>query len=161
MAVTLRPITPEDQPFLLTVYASSRAPEMAQLPWDDAQKQAFLTAQFQAQHQHYLTEYPEATYDLILHDEVPAGRLYVDRRPDELRILDVAVLPAQEPDVLRPLLGRVMDEAAAAHKSLGMYVEVYKTAFLTLLHDLGFTQEEDHGVSVFMRWHPSKRAAIK
>ena len=150
MAITLRPITPEDVPFLLQVYARSRAPELAQLPWDDAQKQAFLAAQFQAQHQHYQTEYPEASYDVILHDEVPVGRLYVDRRSDEIRILDLAVLPALEEEVLR----MVLDEATTARKSVKMYVEVYKTAFLTLLHDLGFGQEEDHGVSYFMRWHP-------
>ena len=154
MAITLRPITPDDAPFLLVVYAHSRAPELAQLPWDDAQKQAFLAAQFQAQHQHYQTEYPRATYDVILHDGVPAGRLYVDRRPDEIRILDLAVLPAQEDKLLRPVLVGVMDEAAA-RTPVKMYVEVYKTAFLTLLHDLGFEQEEDHGMSYLMGWHPA------
>lgn len=153
MAITLRPITPDDAPFLLDVYAQSRAPEMAQVPWNDTQKQAFLDTQFQAQHQHYQTEYPKASYDVILHDGVPAGRLYVDRRPDEIRILDLAVLSAQE-SLLRSVLVGVMDEAAAARLPVKLYVEVYKGSFLALLHDLGFEQEEDHGVSYLMGWHP-------
>lgn len=157
MAITLRPITPDDAPFLLAVYAHSRAPEIAQVAWDEAQKQAFLTAQFQAQHQHYQTEYPESTYEVILHDDQPAGRLYVDRRSDEIRILDLAVLLGQEA-LFRPVLAGVMEEASAARKPIKMYVEVYKETFLTLLHDLGFGKEEDHGVSVLMGWHPADKA---
>lgn len=157
MAITLRPITPDDAPFLLAVYAQSRAPEIAQVAWDEAQKQAFLAAQFQAQHQHYQTEYPEATYEVILHDDQPAGRLYVDRRYDEIRILDLAVLPGQDA-LVRPVLVSVMDEAASALLPVKMYVEVYKKAFLALLFDLGFEQQEDHGVSVLIGWHSADNA---
>jgi len=155
MAIMQRPISPADEPFLLEVYAHSRAPELAMLPWDDVQKQVFMASQFQAQHQHYQAEYPEATYEVILYDEEPVGRLYVDRRPDEIRILDLTVLPAYAGDLLRGVLAKIMDEATVADKPIGMYVEVYKTDFLTLLHDLGFVQEEDHGVSYLMGWTPA------
>ncbi len=93
IAVTLRPITPADEAFLFKVYAGTRREELAQAPWDEAQKRAFLTFQFNAQHQHYQSEFANAAFHVILDDDTPLGRLYVDRRADEIRILDIALLP--------------------------------------------------------------------
>ncbi len=53
MRIELRPVAPEDEPFLRRVYASSRAEELAPVPWDEAQKQAFCDMQFAAQDSHY------------------------------------------------------------------------------------------------------------
>jgi hypothetical protein len=48
-AYTLRPVQEEDEALLLEIYASTRADEMALVPWNGAQKQAFLHMQFSAQ----------------------------------------------------------------------------------------------------------------
>ena len=48
--ITLRPVEEADQDFLLSVYASSRADEMARVPWSPEQKQAFVRTQFTASH---------------------------------------------------------------------------------------------------------------
>ena len=47
--ITLRLARPEDRDFLFSVYASTRADEMAMVPWGDAQKAGFLAQQFGAQ----------------------------------------------------------------------------------------------------------------
>ena len=47
-AIALRPIRPDDRSFLLAVYASTREPELAAVPWDAAQKAAFVEMQFDA-----------------------------------------------------------------------------------------------------------------
>ena len=91
--VTTRAITPEDEPFLRRVYASTREEELSVIPWDDAQKDAFLRMQFDAQHRYYQDNFPEASFDVILVDGRPVGRLYVDRRADEIHIIDIALLP--------------------------------------------------------------------
>jgi len=36
--VALRPVEPADAPFLLDLYAATRADEMALVPWSDAEK---------------------------------------------------------------------------------------------------------------------------
>ena len=60
--ITLRPVVlAADQDFLLQVYASTRAHEMSLVPWTDAQKQAFVRQQFEAQLAHYAMQYPEAS----------------------------------------------------------------------------------------------------
>ena len=93
-AITLRPIGPEDETFLCEVYASTRVEELAQVPWSDEQKAAFLRMQFTAQHQYYQEHYPRAAFDVILVAGEPAGRLYVHRGADEVRIVEIAMLPA-------------------------------------------------------------------
>jgi len=86
--LTLRPIQPDDLPFVCQVYASTRQEELAGVDWPDDQKAAFLEMQFRAQHQYYQAHYPGATFDLILQDERHIGRLYVARWQDEIRIMD-------------------------------------------------------------------------
>lgn len=155
MAVTLRPITPEDEPFLFEVYAGARLEELAQVPWDDAQKEAFLTFQFNAQHQHYQTEFANADFSVILDAGAPVGRLYVDRRVDEIRILDIALLSAhQGRGIGRDLIRDMLAEAAAAGKPVRIYVENYQRRAQALFTSLGFEQTQDHGVSVLMQWQP-------
>jgi hypothetical protein len=44
--LTVRPVTPEDDPFLLSVYDSTRAAELAQAAWAEGQREAFLKWQF-------------------------------------------------------------------------------------------------------------------
>src|SRR5579859_7140495 len=93
MTIRLRSIRPDDRDFLYRVYASTRYEELAPLGWDDAMRDSFLTMQFNAQRTFYQEQFPNASFDIILKHEIPVGRLYVDRRPDELHIIDIALLP--------------------------------------------------------------------
>lgn len=93
MSYALRPATDDDAELLLRVYASTREEELRRVSWPDEQKAEFLRMQFDAQARHYRAHYAGATYDVILVDGAPAGRLYLYRLPRELRIMDVALLP--------------------------------------------------------------------
>ncbi|MFQ5572071.1 MAG: GNAT family N-acetyltransferase [Rhodothermales bacterium] len=155
MAVSLCPITPEDEAFLFEVYARNRMPELARVPWTDDQKHAFLTFQFQAQHQYYREEYAGAAFHLIVRGDTPLGRLYVDRRDDEIRILDVTLLPAYRGQGIGSRLIRaLLDEAEQAGKPVRIYVETYQPS-VHLFERLGFAKIEDHGVSYLMEWRPA------
>ncbi|MCP4220810.1 MAG: GNAT family N-acetyltransferase [bacterium] len=87
-----RPITEDDDPFLHALYASTRTYEMVHTGWDQKQINEFLSMQFKLQHKQYIQNYPEASFEIILRDNAPIGRLYVDRREKEVRILDIALL---------------------------------------------------------------------
>ncbi|MEM6455612.1 MAG: GNAT family N-acetyltransferase [Acidobacteriota bacterium] len=155
--VTFRPIADDDAPFLAALYASTRADEMRQVPWDDAQKAAFLQMQFEAQHRHYAAHFADAAFDLVLHgpERVPIGRLYLDRRDDELRIIDIALLPDwRGRGIGGALMRRVLDEAAAAGKPVRIHVEKNNPA-LRLYDRLGFRPIEDQGVYHLMEWRPT------
>src|SRR5215213_1975415 len=89
----LRPVCENDDRFLRRLYASLREDELALVPWDEAQKDAFLRQQFDAQDTYYREHYDGASFDVIEVDGESAGRLYVARWEDEIRIMDIAVLP--------------------------------------------------------------------
>ena len=93
MDVALRPIRDDDEPFLESVYASTREEELARVPWTAEQKTAFVAIQFAAQSAHYAEHYAGMTADVVLVDGEPAGRLLVARWAQEIRIVDIALLP--------------------------------------------------------------------
>lgn len=157
MTVTLRPITDDDLPFLNDVYASTRQEELAPVPWSEAEKEAFLRMQFDAQHRHYAEHYPNASFDVILVDGAAAGRLYVDRRETEIRIVDIALLPAfRQRGIGTRLLTGLLDEGARSGRPVGIHVERFNPA-LRLYQRLGFVPIEDREVYLLMRWTPPGR----
>ena len=93
--IHLRAITPEDAELLARIYASTRTEELSVLPWTQAQKDAFLRSQFEAQHAHYQRHYTGASFSVVERAGVPVGRLYLHRSAGELRIVDISLLPEQ------------------------------------------------------------------
>jgi ribosomal protein S18 acetylase RimI-like enzyme len=152
--IRFRPITPEDLPFLAALYASTRQEELAQTGWSEADKESFLALQFEAQHRHYQTHFPDAAFELILLEGKPIGRRYLDRRGDEFRLIDIALLPEQRNRGLGgALLRDLLAEAQAAEKPVRIHVEPFNPA-LRLYRRLGFELLEDKGVHLFMEWRP-------
>jgi ribosomal protein S18 acetylase RimI-like enzyme len=157
MPLRLRPVRREDEAFLLQVYASTRADEMALVPWGAEQKDAFVRMQFNAQRQSYAQQSPDAKYDVILRDEVPVGRLIVNRTGDAIGLMDIALLPEYRNAGLGTALIRdLMDEARAAHKPLRLHVEFFNPA-LRLYERLGFRKISESGIYYEMEWTPLSR----
>ena len=154
IGLTFRPIADADLPFLARVYASTRAEELAVTPLTDAQKAAFLEAQFQLQHAHYHKYYPQADWLVTMRAGEDIGRLYIERWPSQHRIIDISFLPEHRgKGAGEALLRDLMDEAAACGKDVSIHVEKFNPA-MRLYRRLGFTTEEDKGVYDLMRWTP-------
>jgi ribosomal protein S18 acetylase RimI-like enzyme len=152
--VTFRPIGPDDLPFLRALYGSVREDELAQVAWAPEEKAAFLDQQFGAQHQSYQAAYAGASFDLLLRDGEPVGRLYVARWPAEIRIVDIALMAgARRGGIGTALLRGLLEEGAAAGVPVTIHVEKYNPA-LQLYRRLGFVEAEDKGVYWFMEWRP-------
>lgn len=156
----LRPETEADLEFLRQLYASTRADEMALLDWTEAQKDAFLNMQFNAQRSYYREHYRETRFDVIERDGEAIGRLYVARWPDDIRVVDIALVPAHRGQGLGGALMRaLLEEAAAAGKSVSIHVEVYNPA-LRFYERLGFQAKgDDKGVYRLMEWRPDRPGA--
>jgi len=153
-APTLRTIRTQDREFLFRVYASTRAEELALTDWDETQKQAFLAQQFEAQHHHYQTHYRGARFDLIVLDDEPIGRLYVARWKEEIRIMDIAMLPEpRNRGIGGGLLRDLLEYAAATNRRLTIHVERYNPA-LRLYRRLGFEPAGETGVYLLLAVDP-------
>lgn len=154
MTIGLRVAQPRDDALLMAVYGSTREDELATTDWDEARKRAFVAQQFRAQDQYYRANYANATYQVVLVDGQPAGRLYVARWPDEIRIMDIALLPPfRGRGVGTRLLGDLQAEASCDDKPLRIHVERFNPA-LSLYARLGFRLVEDRGVYLFLEWTP-------
>jgi GNAT superfamily N-acetyltransferase len=154
-ALALRPAAPGDHPFLEQLYASTRAAEVAPLPWSEGRKRAFVADQFAAQSAHYAEHYAHASFDVVLVDGAPAGRLIVARQEGVLKVIDIALVPEHRSRgigtrLLRPLL----DEASQSGAKVEIYVERFNPA-MTLYERLGFRPVADDGVYLLMERPPS------
>jgi ribosomal protein S18 acetylase RimI-like enzyme len=158
VAIALRPATADDRELLYRVYAETRREELAPIPWTEEQKAAFLRMQFEAQDAYYRENYVGAEFLVILRDGVPAGRLYLHRRTDEIRIVDIALLPEHRAAGIGSILLRDLQaEAGAAGKAVRIHVERLNPA-LRLYERLGFRQIEDKGVYYFLEWRAPEAA---
>lgn len=152
--ITLRPMTETDMPFLRALYASTREDELAVVMWSPEQKAAFLEMQFRAQHHYYQTHYADAHFDLILKDGQPIGRLYVQRLPDEYRLMDIALVKAMRNQGLGTEFICILQEKAASEGvAVRLYVENYNPAY-RLYTRMGFKPVGENGVYTMMEWLP-------
>ena len=152
--LSFRPITPDDSEFLYRLYASTRAEELAQVPWSEEEKERFLRLQFEAQHKYYREQFPRARFDLVVLGDVTVGRLYVDQREDEIRLIDIALLPEHRGSGLGSrLMKGVLAQAEIAGLPVQIHVERDNPA-MRLYDRLGFEQVEEQGVYWLMRWSP-------
>ncbi|MDQ3805151.1 MAG: GNAT family N-acetyltransferase [Acidobacteriota bacterium] len=157
-ALALRPVAPADEEFLLGVYLSTRADELAQVAWAEGQREAFVRWQFDLQRREYEARFPDAEYSVILVDGRPAGRIWVGRDPEQIRLLDIALLPEfQNRGAGTLLLGRLMDEAARTGKALRHMVFVLNNDAHRFYERLGFAViEEFDGAYKHMEWRPEE-----
>ncbi|HKP62286.1 MAG TPA: GNAT family N-acetyltransferase [Polyangiales bacterium] len=152
--LSLRPALSSDIDLLLRVYASTREHELSLVPWSEADKHAFVRWQFEAQHLHYHRFYAGADYSIILDHGRPAGRLYVHRRDDEVRVIDITLLPEYRGSGIgSTLLLLLKQEAHAVGKPLTIHVE-HDNPALRLYSRLGFQRVSDDGVYLLMACYP-------
>jgi len=149
----LEQVTPEDDDFLLSVYASTREAELAQAEWQEGQKEAFVKWQFDLQRREYDTRFPDAEYYLILIDDSPAGRIWIGQDKEQIRLLDIALLPEfQNLGAGTHLLRLLIDEARKAAKPLRHMVFVLNNDAHRFYERLGFTVIDDLGAYKHMEW---------
>lgn len=150
--ITLRPVQDSDNEFLLKVYASTREQELALVAWSREQKDAFVRMQWEAQKYHYAKEHPRAEHVLIFLEEVPVGRLYLDRSGEVFHILDITLLPQYRNRRTGSfLLNQIMAEAKETGKQVTIYVETYNPS-LRLFERLGFIRTQEEGFHFLMKW---------
>ncbi|MDQ6804010.1 MAG: GNAT family N-acetyltransferase [Actinomycetota bacterium] len=149
--VNARPVRlPADAELLFSVYAATREPELRMLGWPEAQTDAFIRMQFDAQTRHYRSFYPSASYSVIEVGGQSAGRLIVDRSDGEIRIVDLALLPEfRHAGVGRAVVERICEEADAHRLTIKCHVEQSNAARL-FWEQLGLVASRVDGAHIAM-----------
>jgi len=115
--------------------------------------------QFDAQDRHYRARFPDARFDVVERGGAPIGRLIVVRAEDEIRVLDIALLPEHRGSGAgSALLRELLAEAAARSKRVAIHVERANPA-RRLYERLGFRVEADEdSIYLFMVWRAEAQA---
>lgn len=152
---TLHAASEADADFLYRVYASTRYEELAPTGWSADQQEAFLRSQFAAQAAHYRQHHPAARFDIVQLGAERVGRLYVERRADEILVLDIALFPEfRRRGLGRSLLGALAAEADTLGLRMSLHVERHNPA-LALYRRLDFVPVDEHGVYWSMQRLPN------
>ncbi len=154
---SLRAANDDDLPWLRDLYASTRAEEMAPVPWPEIAKRSFLDQQFGLQHQHYLNHFGDADFLVIEHAERgPAGRYYLQRVAPEHLLVDISVFPSlRGSGIGTALIRQSQQDAAALGRGMRLHVQQSNPAARRLYERLGFVADGTEGTHRLMRWLPS------
>lgn len=153
--ITFRSVGPDDAELLLALYASTRAEEMAMVPWTSEQQQAFISMQFAARQAEYQQKYPTATHQIILAGDRPVGHLQVARLEGEIRIIDITVTPLERNcGIGTSSLRQLLREAVPTDKAVRIYVENHNPS-RRLFERLGFKPVAEHGIHLLLEWSPT------
>ena len=151
--LSLRDATPDDRDFLLEVYASTRLEELEAFGWDDDQKQAFITMQFQARER----SQPRVDNKIILLNGRAIGRMLVDRTETPMVLRDIALLTEyRNSGIGGRLIQDLMTEAASAGKPIRLHV-VASSPAVRLYERLGFQSSGNEAGAAYleMKWVPA------
>jgi ribosomal protein S18 acetylase RimI-like enzyme len=136
-------ITRSDETFLFALYSTTRADEMALVPWNEEQKDAFVQSQFQAQQNHYFSEYPNGKFQTVSLDDQKIGRLYICESEDEIHIIDLTILPEFRGQGIGTQI--ITDILQTAEKPVQIYLESFNQS-INLFTRLGFQIIKDEGI---------------
>jgi len=152
--ISLRPVTAGDEEVLLEIYKSCRGDDLRGLGWTEDRVNEFLGMQYEAQKHFLASEYQRPADELILCDGEPAGRLIVERREHEIRLIDVALLPRHRNNSIGTfLIRRLQNEARQEQKPLRLQVIRFNRA-INLFERLGFARTSETGSHFQMEWLP-------
>ena len=155
----LRPETEDDIVFLMQLYATTRMDELAQTGWSADQKWGFIAQQFELQRVHYRTHYTGTAFDVIEHEGLPAGRLYLQEVSGQLRIIDIVLMPEwRGKGVGTAILEALKDTGRKLGKDIDIFVEKFNPA-LAWYRRLGFQEFSDAEVYLEMRWSAATPAS--
>jgi GNAT superfamily N-acetyltransferase len=153
---SLRVLCDADLPWLRDLYASTRAEEMAPVPWPEIAKRSFLDQQFGLQHQHYMSHFGDADFLAIEHAQRgPVGRYYLQRSAPDHLLVDISLFPGMRGSgVGTALIRQSQADAAALGRGMRLHVQHTNPGACQLYERLGFVVESSEGSHRQMRWAP-------
>lgn len=136
--ISLRTAAPGESEFLIRVYASTRAEEMAAWGWEPAQQAGFIKMQFEARRRGYAASYPSGDTSVIFLNDVPVGSLTTFRGSGEIRLLDISLLAEYRERGIGGELIRALISEATSQKSAVRLSVVRGNRAARLYERLGF-----------------------
>ena len=148
----LRPVRDDDQAFLDVLYDSTRA-DLKRMNTDPQSLAQLIKMQQQMQAHGFRSMYPEAQYLLLERHGERLGRLVLEYDVHSLRIVDLALLPAEQGQGLgMAVLAALQAWVAERHLPLLLKVSAANQRVIRLCQGLGFQAVAGDEAQREMRW---------
>lgn len=156
--ITLRSVRSTDEAFLLRLFRTFRNDIDYAIGLSEAEKTTFIQQQFTAQRRSYQHKYPDSSPKLILVNNARAGRIWIARLKDQIRLVDIMVLPAfQNQGVGSSLIRQLQEEARVTERPLRHMVHTTNWDALRFYQRHGFSQQPSPvPTHLAMVWHPEQ-----
>ncbi|HQU84923.1 MAG TPA: GNAT family N-acetyltransferase [Pyrinomonadaceae bacterium] len=137
--IGLIPVNDSDSELIEKIYYFTRNDEFAMLGWNEDQLKPFLKMQCDFQNKSYRMHFPDAEFSMILFDDKKVGRMIVDRTENEVRLVDIAILPEFRGNGIgSSLIERLYSESKEKKLPLSLQVEKNNISAYRLYQKLGF-----------------------
>jgi ribosomal protein S18 acetylase RimI-like enzyme len=137
MATTTRQRRPDDEGLFRRLFATARS-DLQAIPLPTDALEALIDQQWRAQQSQHRAAFPTARDTVIEVDGTSVGRMLVAYLPDEVRLVDVALLPSyRNRGVGTQLIREVCEQATAKAQPVRLHVLAHGPARRLYLR-LGF-----------------------
>jgi ribosomal protein S18 acetylase RimI-like enzyme len=147
---------PADEPFLQRLFAESRTGLVHVAALGECEAAFLIEWQYRARRRDWLNRFPHGSDLIITVDEEPAGRIWLSREHDAIRIVDLAVALAYRRRGVATAVLRDLQSGSA--RPLALTVACDNTEALRLYHQCGFVESSRDVMDIAMRWEPSPAA---
>lgn len=152
--IKLRAVEEKDDAFIETVYRSTREEELNLTNWTEQEKKAFIFMQSMAQLAEYKTKFPGAAFQVIIFNTKDAGRFYTWENDEEIRLIDITVLPKfRGKGIGTSLLTGLIKRSGKVQKKISLHVDPANPVLLLYLR-LGFIHVKNNGRHYYMERNP-------
>ncbi|MDP3899288.1 MAG: GNAT family N-acetyltransferase [Mesorhizobium sp.] len=151
--VQLRTERDADRDFRYRLFYDSRPPEWDHVRSDPVFFERLMQHQFAAQTTGYRNQCPNADFDIIELGGQPIGRLVVERLPDLMHVVDIAIVPSRRNrGIGGAILRHLLAEAGATRCPVRLYVSSDNDPSLRLYLRLGFVPVDGVPGYVALEW---------
>ena len=150
---------PSDEKFLRALYSTTRTDvKFSALPPE--QKQQFINMQFDAQRYHYRTQFQNVDFWIVKQNGRSVGRLYLSETPEELRVIDISLVPeCRRKGIGSRLLRSIQIDAGSRKLPVTLHAEKHGGT-KPFYERLGFEVVEEKKTHYFMKWTKDTQVLI-
>lgn len=148
-----RPAVAEDEAHVFAVFSTTWHHAVAAMP-NPALAQHFLRIQYTAQERRFRSRYPALERCVVMVGDEPVGRLYVQRAPTALHIVDLTLLPEHRSQgiggtIVAELMAEATDLGVPVRTRLGRTHDAIRYAM-----NAGFRVVAEDDVETHLEWTP-------
>ncbi|MBL7974339.1 MAG: GNAT family N-acetyltransferase [Candidatus Kapabacteria bacterium] len=157
--LSLRPRKDTDTDFLKLLYETSRDEEFQYVEWVNSEERTkFFNQQFEAQQLHFLNNYDNLNYDIVVLHSTDIGRLVLHRTDSHVHCVDVIILPEyRKQGIGHYIMTQITNELDQKNITSSLYFEKTKPYLEKLYSSYGFVTTKDIGTHIYME-RPKKLA---